>query len=128
MRKFDSAEFKPGRGSEVEDGYKQLTRERFRSLESIDKFLSQHKRPGVEIEWLYTTARPFDTPSLPINRFLVSRLLPPHAKFNIQQTRVPKEPPPAVSTREGGKVYIEYPGLNPFVATTLRFAGAHREK
>lgn len=121
VRKFNSAEFKPGRGAEVQEGYKRLTTQRFRSLELIDEFLSQHQRPGVEIEWLYTTVHPFDSPSLPINRFLVSRLLPPHAKFNIQQTQVLEKPPPAVSTRKGGKVHIKYQAHKPICCDYAAF-------
>jgi hypothetical protein len=111
LRKLDAAELERGRGAEVEEGLKQLTKGRFGSLQVIDRFLSQRRRKGVVIQWLFTTAHPFDVPSLLINRFLASRLLQPDMEFDvIRHACVPKESP-AVSMRDGGKVLIEYPGI-----------------
>jgi hypothetical protein len=58
---------------------------RFESLRAVDELLCDKRRSNVLVKWFYRAAHPFDDDSLPINRFIVSRLLHNEKQFDIER-------------------------------------------
>lgn len=72
-----------GRGSKVHEGYAALRPRVCRSLRDVDSALMSRRRPVI-VHWLFRGADPFDHASLPINRFLVSRLIKHSPRYGLQ--------------------------------------------
>lgn len=75
VSKFDHPKFESkGRGRIVQGAYDELCEQEYPSLRAIDDFLRSRRRV-VDAHWLYSSDSPFNDSSLPINRFLASRLI-----------------------------------------------------
>lgn len=95
------------RSEQVWSGYLGLS-PHCRSLLEIDKLLSEKKR-DIAVKWLFRSKSPFNGPSLPINRFLVSRLVfltGTEAKFDLEL--YPAVENVTVSSIKGGRYLVEY--------------------
>lgn len=92
-------------GREVEERYLSLDPARCPSLARIDALLFERRRP-VTVHWLYGGKYPFDAPSLPINRFLASRLIA--MKERIGLVMHPNAETPVLSPIAGGRHFVEF--------------------
>ena len=86
IRKFSSEDFQEGRGYEVEQAYRELGARHEASIAKIDKHLLDNRR-RAKVKWLIRDASPFDSSPLPINRFLVSRLLLRPQEYGLEVIR-----------------------------------------
>ncbi len=96
------------RTKNITQGYLKL--KDYESLRAIDGFLYEKRRKDIKVRWLYTSATPFEGYSLPINRFLVSRLMMNESKFHLKTC--PNATNVQLSRIEGGRYRVRYDQQN----------------
>jgi hypothetical protein len=99
------------RGKLLWQGYKSLEAHDCPSLPKVDRVLLPEVDKGLKprprnilVSWLYSGDYPFEDPSLPINRFLVSRLI---CNEKSRLTLHPRASVEAVSPIAGGRYLVE---------------------
>lgn len=91
------------RGELLWQEYTSLKSRDYTSLPDVDKVLTPRPR-NISVSWLYGGDHPFEDPSLPINRFLVSRLI---CNETFRLTLYPRVNVEAVSPIAGGRYLVE---------------------
>jgi hypothetical protein len=105
IRKFSSQDFP---GEKVGCCYRDLEKNYPEPLREIDKLLTARKRPHTAVRWLFRGNHPFDDRSLPINRFLASRLMALAEKKALQLVSTARADRVTVSPIKGGRYLVEY--------------------